>query len=447
MMRRNVLTYTIASAMTLVGTALEAQAAAFALYEHGASGLGVAYAGAAAVAEDASTVWWNPAGMARLRAGKHAALAGGLIVPSTKFSNGASIPAAASNPALNGNGGDAGDKALVPSFFFAMDLDPTWNFGFGASVPFGLATKYDPSWLGRFQGVESEVKTLNLNPAVSYRISDAASIGAGINYQQGKIDLMSAVNYSGIAFGAGGAALLGAVGGAGVEGQNKSSIDGDAWGFNVGGLFNLAPATRVGVHYRSSLKYSLKGNTRFSGRPAALAAALPDSDVKLDLKTPDNLSLSGVHKLNDWWDLLADVTWTHWSRIKQLPLVRTSGTANGATLDTLTFNFKDAWRTSIGVHYRLDNAWTIKAGAAYDQSPAPNAESRSVRLADSDRYWFTFGAKYQVSQNGVLDIGYSYIKARDADINNDQRAAGRGLVNGTYKAHVNVIGIQYEHTF
>jgi long-chain fatty acid transport protein len=328
-----------------------------------------------------------------------------------------------------------------------MDLDPKWNFGFGMSVPFGLATKYDPSWIGRFQGVESEVKTINLNPSVSYKLSDAASIGGGINYQQGKIDLMSAVNYSGIAFAAGGAGLLGAVGGAGVEGQNKSSIDGNAWGFNIGGLFNLTPMTRVGVHYRSSLKYSLKGNTSFSGRPAALAAATPDSDVKLDLKTPDTFAFSGVHKLNDRWDALADLTWTHWSRIKQLPLVRTSGTSNGATLDTLTFNFKDTWRASIGAHYRLNGTWTLKAGAVYDQAPVPNAESRSVRLADSDRYWLTFGAKYQVSQNGVVDIGYTYVKARDTDINNDQRAAGKGLVNGTYKAHVNVIGIQYQHTF
>jgi long-chain fatty acid transport protein len=446
-MKRNAIASAVSCGFALTVTSMQAQASAFALHEQGAAGLGNAYAGAAAVADDASTVWWNPAGMARLASGKQVSLGGTLIVPSTKFNNGGSTPAALSNPTLNGNGGDAGGAAVVPSLFFAMDVSPKWNIGLGVSVPFGQKTEYDSNWIGRFQGVKAEIKTVNINPAVSYKITDTASVGGGINYQRGEINLTSAVNYSAAAFGAGGPALLGAVGGAGVEGQNTTKLDGDAWGFNLGGLANVGAATRLGIHYRSALNYKMDGDTSFSNRPAALAAGIPDSDVKLNFKTPENVAMSLVHSLNDKLDLLADATWTHWSRIQQLPLVRSSGTQSGATLDTLTFAFKNTWRFSIGANYKLDRAWTLKVGAAYDQSPVPSAEARTVRLPDNDRYWLTFGARWQPSRSSTLDLGYAFIKVKDADINNNQNAAGRGTVTGSYEATVNVFGAQYQHTF
>ena len=441
-MKRNAIAGAVVSALGLLAGS-EVHAAAFALYEQGVSGLGNAYAGAAAVAEDATTVWWNPAGMARLGAGKHFAIGGVLISPSTKFSNGSSIPAAF-NTAPAGTGGDAGKDAIVPSMFYVMDLSPRMHFGVGISVPFGLKTEYDSDWIGRFQGIMSKVETLNINPSLSYKLSETASIGGGISYQHGKVDLKTAVNYSAIVSGALGLNL---------EGQNTTSVDGDAWGFNIGGLFNVAPATRVGIHYRSSLDYKLDGNTSFSNVPAAFAgipaaaAGTSNGNVKLDLKTPDNLSFSVAHKLNDQWDLLGDLTWWHWSKIKQLPVVRTSGPANGTTLSTLTFNFDDTWRASIGANYKLNGPWTLKLGAAYDQTPVPNAESRSVRLPDNDRYWLSAGAAYQASRNGRLDFGYTLVSVKNADINNDQRATGAGIVNGSYKARIHVLGVQYQHTF
>lgn len=437
-MKKNVLALLVASALPFV-CSKQAQAAAFALAEQGVSGLGNAYAGAAASAEDASTVWWNPAGMSRLPSGKHLLFGGHAIVPSTKFNNGASVPAALQTT-NNGNGGDAGDPIFLPNVFYVMDFGPQWNFGVGVNVPFGLATKYGSDWVGRFQGINSEVQTVNINPSVSYKFSPGASIGGGINYQVGKIDLETAVNIS--------AAAGGALG-PNVEGRNKTSVDGDAWGFNVGALFDLGPATRLGVHYRSSLSYKFDGDTSFSGVPAPLAAnpALQGSNVKLDLKTPATLSFSAVHKLNAQWDLLADATWTEWSKISQLPLVRTSGALSGQNLDTLTFNFDDVWRISLGANYRMSGQWTLRAGVAYDQSPVPNAETRSVRLPDNDRYWLALGGTYQMSKAGRLDLGYAFVNFKDADINNDQRAVGRGLVNGTYKANVNVLSVSYQHTF
>jgi long-chain fatty acid transport protein len=146
-------------------------------------------------------------------------------------------------------------------------------------------------------------------------------------------------------------------------------------------------------------------------------------------------------------ELLGDVTWWQWSKINQLPLVRTSGPASGATLDTLVLNFRDTWRLSAGANYKLSGPLTLKAGVAYDQSPVRSADQRTVRLPDNDRYWLSVGLKYAVSKNGVLDAGYSYVKIKDADINSNQAALNRGIVNGSYEAKVHVLGVQYQHTF
>ena len=207
----------------------------------------------------------------------------------------------------------------------------------------------------------------------------------------------------------------------------------------MGALFNVGPATRVGVHYRSSLDYKLDGNTQFFGVPAPSSASplLQNGNIKFDLKTPDNLAVSVAHRMNDKLELLGDVTWWHWSKIKSIPIVRTDGPISGATLSTLSFNFDDSYRLSVGANYKLSQPWTLKAGLAYDQTPVPNAESRTVRLPDSDRYWLSLGAKYQMSKAGALDIGYTYIQAKDADINNrpeHRAAAANGNVVGTYKA-------------
>jgi long-chain fatty acid transport protein len=451
-MRKSILALSVASALSFA-FAHRAQASAFALHEQGVSGLGNAYAGAAAVAEDASTVWWNPAGMARLPHGKHILLGGHLIMPSTKFTNNGSTPAAASNPALVGSGGDAGSSAFVPNVFFAMDLTPAWSIGLGVNVPFGLKTEYDQDWIGRFQGIESEVKTMNFNPSLSYKLGARASVGFGVSYQRAEIDLVSAVNYSGIAFGAGGAGLLTAVGGPGVEGRNSTSVDGDAWGFNIGALFDITPATRLGVHYRSSLDYKTDGSTSFTNVPAAfaavpaLAAATSNGNVKLDLETPASFAISAAHKASERLELLADLTWTEWSRIQQLPLVRTGGAAGGQTLDTLSFNFEDTWRLALGANYNLIGPWTLRAGVAYDQSPVPSAEDRSVRLPDNDRYWLTLGATYRPSNASRFDVGYAFVYVEDADINSNQSARARGIVRGTYEATVNILSVQYQHSF
>ena len=145
---------------------------------------------------------------------------------------------------LVGDGGNAGGNAIVPNLFFAMDLSRAWSIGLGINVPFGLKTEYDSDWIGRFQGIESEVKTLNINPSVSFKVSDRVSAGFGVSYQRAEIDLLSAVNYSGIAF-----ALVGA----GVEGRNTVSVDGEANAMPLEGI--VARNGHVVIHLGRDIRH------------------------------------------------------------------------------------------------------------------------------------------------------------------------------------------------
>ena len=143
-------------------------------------------------------------------------------------------------------------------------------------------------------------------------------------------------------------------------------------GYSPTTIFSFSPATRLGVHYRSSVKLDLDGDTTFTGTPPQLA----NGPVKLEVKTPDSLAVSVAHRLNDRWELLGDVTWWQWSKIQTVPLVRTN---NGQQVGAFVFNFDDSIRVAVGANYKLDNAWTLKVGAAYDQTPVPSAEQRTVK--------------------------------------------------------------------
>ena len=139
--------------------------AAFALQEQNASGLGHAYAGGAAAAEDVSTIFYNPAGLVRLQT-MQAVVAGNVICPSAKFRDSGSQPAAFQP--LGGTGGDAGSCAVVPNLYVGIPFTDKWSFGIGVNVPFGLKTEYDPDWIGRFQAVKSKLDTINVNPVLSW---------------------------------------------------------------------------------------------------------------------------------------------------------------------------------------------------------------------------------------------------------------------------------------
>jgi long-chain fatty acid transport protein len=443
---RTLVSFAVVSA--LAAFAGGAQASGFALIEQNASGIGNAYAGQAASAQDASTIFFNPAGMTLLP-GRQVVFAGHAIRPSAEFTNNGS--AAPVFLPLGDNGGDAGDWAFVPNAYLSWQLTPKWFVGVGLNAPFGLKTEYSTTWVGRMHAVESDLKTININPSVAYKVNDQVSLGAGISYQRAEATLSNQVNYAGAV-----AAVLGAGAGAAIaaagQGEGLATVEGDddAFGYNLGAMFSLNPNTRIGLSYRSSISYNITGTATFGNRPAALAAALPDGPVYADIKMPASASVSLFHKLNPKWDLLADVSWTKWSSIETLNIVRVGG---AAPLTTTPLNWSDTWRLSIGANYHVNSAWTLRMGLAYDESPVPDLD-RTPRIPDNDRTWLAFGGQYRLSKQGAIDFGYAYLHVKDPSVNlcgpaTAATAGCRGKNNlvGNYDNSVHIFSAQYRYNF
>lgn len=407
----------VAVALALSGMAAGAYAGGFGIGTQSGSGTGNAFAGGAAAADDASVAWSNPAAMSLLPSGKQVTGAVHLLWPSFKFTNGASTGAFAAPG--TGEGGDGGEFAAVPNAFFTMDIDPKLRFGFAVNVPFGLATEYDQGWRGRFTGIESALQAINLNPSLAYKVSDTLSVGGGVSLQ--KMD----------------AKLTGA-GAAGIV-----TIKGDdiGYGFNLGAMYQMSPATRFGAAYRSAIHYGLEGTITVSGLPAA------NGNVYASLKTPDSLSLSLFSVLSPKWELMGDITWTGWSDVKRLDIVRTTASAGGvvgSTATTLLFNWKDTMRYSAGANYKMDDQIKLRFGLALDKTPT-NDIDRTPRLPDEDRTWVAFGVQYKPNKQGTLEVGYAHEFIKDASINTT--VAGAGTLRGSFSSKADILSLQYSHRF
>ena len=404
-------------------TPLAAQAAGFALIEQSGSGMGNAFAGGSAIAEDASTVYFNPAGMTYID-GTQLVGALHLIKPSAEFNNNGSI-AGAGKP-LGGTGGDAGDLAFIPNAYFKMDFNDSIKLGIGVNAPFGLKTEYDNGWIGRFQALKSEVKTVNINPALAFKVNDQLSLGFGVSAMWAQATLTRAVNF-------------------GAAGEGSVKIKADDWGFgyNLGAIYQVTPDTRIGMAYRSKVDQHLEGDATFN-RPIGIpnAGAAADGAINASVSLPENFSFSAFSKLDDTWDVMGDITWTHWSRFKQLTILRSSG----ALLSNTNENWDNSMRYSIGANYHYSDSIKLRAGLAYDQE-AVNDDFRTARIPGNDRKWLALGANWKASPNSSVDVGYAHLFISDANINDGRSGAANGTLKGTYDGSVDILSMQYTHNF
>jgi long-chain fatty acid transport protein len=447
-----------------VFAAAQAGASGFALIEQSGSGMGNAFAGGAAVAEDASTNYFNPAGLSRLTTGQ-AVLGLHFINIQTEFNNNASTNAL--GQPLGTNGGDAGDLAVLPNLYLSLPVTKELTFGLGVNAPFGLKTEYQSDWIGRFQGIKSDVKTYNVNPSLAFKVNDMFSLGVGTSWQKIDAELTSAVNYTAVVgqglgqLAAGGkvppAAIPGLIAAnAGLAGDSKVKGDDSVWGWNVGALFNLSPQTRFGIAYRSSLKYTVSGDVSFNAPKAteptgaliiagasAAGGPLANGPISLQLEVPDSASFSFFSALNPQWDIMGDVSWTGWSSVPELRILR----SDGSTLSVTPEQWKDTWRYSFGANYHWDRQWMLRMGVAYDEAPVPDS-TRTPRLPDNDRTWLAFGAQYKFSPVSTLDFGYAHLFVKDSSINqNAGNAAAYGLINGTYNTKIDIFSLQWAYNF
>lgn len=425
-------------AVLLATSGALANASGFQLFEQSVSGLGNAFAGNAAVAEDATTIFFNPAGLTRIPgtqtiAGVH------LIAPKTEFENKGSTAAVTNfqgnNVLLGTDGGNAGVTGVVPNFYAAHQLTDKLHIGLGVNVPFGLKTSYSSNWVGRYHGINSELKTINFNPSLAYKINKMFSVGLGVNAQYAEADLSNAIDF-------GQAAGPGT--GQGLDGRQQLTGDDWGWGYNLGVMMQLTSATRIGLAYRSHIDFDIEGDVRFSVPPPARGLfpfSTENASAKLDL--PETISLSAYHDATSKLALLGDVSWTRWDRFDEL-VVKFENQALPTSVQS--FDWDNTFRYSLGANYKAHKDWMLRTGAAYDFAPIPSAKKRDVRVPDSDRIWLAFGISHTPNSSFKFDFSYTHIWVRDASINRND-GNGHTLVGNYNNSSVDIFSGQMVWSF
>jgi len=429
------------------------QAGGITITEVSASGLGTAYASGGAAAEDASSLWFNPASMTLLD--QSLTLTGSLVAPQFDYRDRGSVQQLGpgmSVPLLPGADprDPGGEASFVPAVFYSRPLGERLRIGIGVNAPFGLATEYSDDWRGRYQAVRSEIVDINVNPSIAWQATEEWSLGAGVSINYLDAELTNAVDFAAVcAAAAGGACPNGAVPGQGqFDGFVSNEADDVSYGVNVGALWQLAD-TRVSVAYRSQIEHELNGTADYRAPQtlggvealgpalgAALQARFSDTDISADLTLPGSASI-GLAQALGRWTAVADLTWFDWSDVPEVRIEQDNPAADDLVEP---LGWEDSVRAAAGLIGALNRRWTVRFGAAFDESPVPGPELRSARVPDSDRWWLAAGASYHRSPAWSIDFGYAHLFAEDPDIRRS-RLAGSTFI-GEFDSAADIVSVQ-----
>jgi long-chain fatty acid transport protein len=351
--------------------------------------MGVANAGAGALANDSSIAWHNPAGMTRL-SGTHAQASAGLIIGKIKFD------ADSDTPVPGGDGGQAAiNPAPVLSSSFVHSLTDKLKFGFALGSVSGAGLDYGSNWAGRQQVTKLKLLTLTGIPSVAYK-QHWLSVGVGLTINYGNLGTfkLKAPNPA----------------------ETAIKVDGDDWafGFTTGVLVEFSDRSRLGVKYLSKTTYDFDGKVKTSG--GALGGVNVHSKLKIEF--PQVVSLHFYHEFNDQFALLASADWEDWSEFKDIPLSTSTG-VNGA----IPRNWKDTYKLAGGIHYRPSKPWLVMTGFAYDSSPV-DAKDRTADMPMDRQLRYAVGTQYQWSEGLSLGGSFVYADYGKAKINNNRTLKG-----------------------
>lgn len=398
-------------------------ASGFALNEQSVSGMGTGFAGRSSAADDASTIYGNPAGMSRLKR-EQVTVGGAAVIAKTDIKGGSNLGGETD--------GDMVPVVGVPMGYYVKPLDEHWSVGFGVYVPFGLVTDYGSDDAARYWGKKSHVQVVTFQPTVSYAFNDRVSIGFGptINRIEGEL----------------GSSLINPLTPGRNDGEVKIKGDDTAVGYNIGIMVQATDSTRLGLTYHSMVDYKLEGKTRVS-TPLIGPFNGDKFDASLKIKTPESVDLSITHELDDQWTLYAGSTWTRWSRLEDITVQNdVPGPLVGSAFETITEeqNWHDTWAHAIGASYKLNKAWTLRTGFTVDQSPTNNHD-RSPRIPTGDRKIFSVGAGWSPTDDMTIDVAYSYLWEEDTKVN--QASPSKGSYQAKYENSAHGVGASLTYRF
>lgn len=394
----------VAAASALAG---QAYAAGFMLTEQSVAGLGRSYAGIGVDGTDISGVYYNPATMT---------LHKGTILQAGFIGIGLNLDYAGTGNDNTTENGREKSQAIPHGYLLHQINDSTW-FGLAMTVPFGMGTEFGDDWSQADHGISAQILTFDFNPNVAWKASEKLSFGAGVSVQYASADLTKKTRLrdtaAGQELGEQASSLLG-------ESSVRSEIDADsiAWGWNVGMMWSPLENLRFGLSYRSKIKHDADGDLTISDVDPAnsyldteqLTAILKSRDAYGQLPGAAVVSAPAWAMATVAWDvnnllsLYGTFRWTDWSSFDKLDIK-----SNGATMTTIQNNWRDTYLTSLGADLRVTDRWTLRGGVAYETSPIATKEYRTAIIPDADRWWFSVGSSYKISENMIADVGFAHL--------------------------------------
>ncbi|EKP0308584.1 outer membrane protein transport protein [Aeromonas veronii] len=412
------------SAIALLVIAGQTHAAGYQLSEQSATGLGRAFAGEAAIADNASVLGRNPGAITRFRS---PTLSGGVIYlkPDVTISGQVHDMFGTQNASAN----DIADDAWIPNLYFIAPLNERLSMGLSATSHYGLGIKMPQGYHAGHFGNISDIRTVDLGTALAYRFSDMISIGAGLSLIQGEGEV-------------GGTYPTTLTNGQSVIAKHVKG-DGRKLGWNTGILLIPSKQTRIGLSYRNGVDLKLKGDATLS-KPVAPSKFVSISDKgNLVLPLPATAELALFQQINDKLAIHSSINWTDWSQFKSL-------TANLDHLGTLPIkeeHWEDGWRYALGMTYQLAPQWQLRSGIAYDQSPVP-AANRTISIPDADRIWYSLGMGYQFTPDLTMDLGLTFLDGKKVDVHERFTQGNyQSRFNGTSEGDAWLAGAQLSYLF
>ena len=442
-----------AAALVLTGVAAAtstALAAGFQLTEQSSLGLGRAYAGAGIVGDDLSAVHYNPAGMTLLEGTRFQA---GTTWIALNADYNSSISDESENGRLKGQ--------MIPAGYVTHQVNDQVWLGFAMTVPFGMGTEYSKDWEGAGRGTNAKIYTFDMNPSIAWKVNDFLSVGAGISVQYAKAELGMGLEKGNMSLGHG-----------------KVEADSWDWGFNLGIMVSPTDRLRFGLAYRSAIEHDADGTTKLSGMNANLpivGSAIGSLEgntfgMSTSIKTPDTVMLTGTWEATDQLRLSGLIRWANWSNFKELniendvpgsildafdsmisgnPALGQLGLSSEMLTNVDVVNeWKDTWLFSVGADYKINSAFTVRGGIAYETSPVDDQSTRMAVIPDTDRVWFSLGASWYATKDLQFDVGATYLMGvGDSDLYNGLKSQGGKKIGEYDSLDAYLLGVQMQYRF
>jgi long-chain fatty acid transport protein len=371
-----------------------------------------------ALLSDASCIFFNPGGMTFLDSSVDIVAGGHFIIPRVEYLE--PYPGTYTATMVH-------DVGTPFELYFSdrFRKHPRLAAGLAVYTPFGSRAQWPDDWKWQFLIREIDLKTIFIQPTLSYQITNTLSIGAGFVYGTGALTLRKGVPVQDLSGSYGEGTLTGAAKGT---------------GFNAGIYFKPVPRWSFGISYRSQVSVKVDNGDAVFAVPGYLEQYFPATTFSAELKLPQVLNFGIGFKANDKLRLAVDVNRIGWSSYDSLRIDFRQNTDKLADISDPRM-YKDVFIYRIGAEYKLCNKAFARAGFYIDPSPVKEGYI-TPETPDADKVAYTLGGSWMPGRHVSIDVSLLYSQTKKRTGTNLETGYG-----GTIQAKGIVPGIGFEYKF